>query len=247
MPSSDWSAAYVHRLGSLGATIVGAAAHSGGVACGCRSRCEDGGWVGCSHTAAGERRRCTPPPAPARRDRLHRFADGGRPGSVCVDVCVFHRVPPCACAHVMLLCVRHAGVQVREQCTPMHISGVAVKRHRSAPSARSRSSPGSQTGRMAEAERTNRASCVTTETLLLRTHPFLARSVCTTLSDRRRSESGERNCALSWLRQRRRLDVRWRPSHHHLLPLPLISSIFPPPSASRSAPSAAFASPASSR
>jgi hypothetical protein len=93
-----------------------------------------------------------------------------------IDECVIQRIPARACAHVMLLCVLHAGMQVRGWSLLVQrllASTAAARPHASSAAFVSEES---RTDRMAVAGRIRVASIDTHELSPLRARPFLARS-----------------------------------------------------------------------
>ena len=147
----------------------------------------------------------------------------------CRYECVSQRVPACACANVMLLCMAHGGVQANLPSTTVWTIAASC----SACYARVGSPSADRTDRTPMAERTRRASKRGTDAPSPLAHPFLARSVRTTPSNRRSSGSDASRHSRQSHNYSMRSAYRWKSSHRHPFPLLLISFTCLPPYASR--------------
>jgi hypothetical protein len=199
-----------------------AAAPDGGVTGACRSQAEDGEWVGCAHYLAGEvvavrflmSHSVVKRPLQIRRWRSIRVSlYEGADASACFSqpLCSFD-APVCVacwCAGAEVL-LDVASLHQRPKCGPRcSICDVII---------RSREPDGPHGNGRAHVTCISRRNRATTPR---RTPTPRSKRPYDTL---RPTESGSawRNYAPPWLRQSRGLDAHWRPSRHHLLPLPLI-------------------------
>ena len=143
----------------------------------------------------------------------------------CTYGSVFQRVPTRAHAHAILLCVLHAAVQGYGVSSSVPGHARTRQGSRSASCALFGSRREALTDRMATAELTSHASCVSAVLLLLPARLFLAPSVPMTLCSRRSSGHDARKREQQSAQCCRKLDALSMPSIHRPLHLLLSSCI----------------------